>query len=168
MARQLLRANTYCDWLIPISFVTWLKWIQMNTTAELSWIFPNLPVFPLVCAGCGYLFPGGDCAFILPSWCNVYWNGCHPKGFERAVFQPEPLGSGKGGARACRNHNCFHPLVKCQLLDHPLQPRACVSIPCAHIGVRACLQICVSCHFQASVSVETSLHFEKGAGLRLS
>lgn len=122
-----------CDQLIP-SFVSCLKQIQMNMTAELSWIFSNLPVFPLVCARHGYLF-------ILPCWFNVYWSGCHPNEFSLCCFQPEPLCRAMGGARPCRNHNC--PLVKRQLLDHPLLPRVCASIPCAHLVVRACLQICM-------------------------
>lgn len=81
----------------------------MNTTAELSWIFSNLPVFPLVCAGRGYLFPAGGYAFYF-----VYF----------AYLQKPQL---------------FSSTFKLKLLDQPLQPRACASNSCAHPGVRACL-----------------------------
>lgn len=56
------------------------------------------------------------------------------------AVQLEPLCSIEGGAGACRNHNCFHSLVKRQLLDHPLQPWVSV---CLHTHVWGCVCTCV-------------------------
>jgi len=71
---------------------------------------------------------------------------CYPEDFQLCCFQLKPLCSIKGGARTCENHNCFHPLVKCQLLVQPLQcsDSMCIYFVCVSVctSMRVCAFVC--------------------------
>lgn len=111
--------------------------MQMSTTAELRWIFSNLCLSVPGVATCFlqvdvHLFcrAGASC-----TGADVFHEFQLLLLSSRASLQCEGRGQ-----EPCRNHNCFfYPLVKLQLLDHPLQLRACACNPCAHAGVSACV-----------------------------
>lgn len=91
----------------------------------------------------------GVCAFIF-SYCVLVQGDCSFCLFSQSLSAVR--GEGPGSAET----KCFHPLVRRQLLDHPLQPRAGACNPCVHTGVvHVCKYVCS--HWTLSASVETSL-----------
>lgn len=82
-----------------------------------------------VCGGCG-----SPCSF-FPCWhrcvcvCVSVSADVVQGIFSFAVFSSSLSAAWRGGWGLQRNHNCLHPLVKCQPLDHRLQQRVTVKKP---------------------------------------
>lgn len=108
----------------------------MNWTAEPSRIFSKPPVFSPIFARCGCTFPAGGCAFILPSWCNVYWSGCHPKDFQLfAVFRLSPSAVQREGPGPAETTTVFIHLSNVNCLITHCSPEL------VHVRVCACVRL---------------------------